>query len=98
MAIVFAHTPVDAPKAGAIRRAAAISAPSVEMPATKTTPSGKPHGSLRVATAGATGTIPGMPETGRTAPRSPWPGSRSSAALRRVGDDRGVDQPLDRRA
>src|SRR5215207_9062653 len=38
-AIVFAHTIVDAPKNGAISRAAAISAPSVEVPTTKTSSS-----------------------------------------------------------
>src|SRR3954447_6745845 len=37
--IVFAHTIVDAPKNGAIRRAAAISAPSVAMPTEKTSSS-----------------------------------------------------------
>jgi hypothetical protein len=34
---VFAQTIVEAPKNGARRRAAAISAPSVEMPTVKTT-------------------------------------------------------------
>ena len=33
---MFAHTIVESPKNGAIRRAAAISAPSVEVPTTKT--------------------------------------------------------------
>ena len=50
---MFAHTTVDAPNAGAISRAAAISAPSVEIPATNTMPSAKPHGSLRVHDRGA---------------------------------------------
>jgi rubredoxin len=36
---VFAHTIVESPKNGAIRRAAAISAPSVEVPTTKTSSS-----------------------------------------------------------
>jgi hypothetical protein len=39
MAIVFAHTIVEAPKNGAINRAAAISAPSVAMPTEKTSSS-----------------------------------------------------------
>src|SRR3954447_9665169 len=38
-AIVFAHTIVEAPKNGAIRRAAAISAPSVDAPTTNTSTS-----------------------------------------------------------
>ena len=43
-AIVFAHTIVESPKNGAIRRAAAISAPSVAMPTTKTSnSSGQPR-------------------------------------------------------
>ena len=36
---MLAHTIVEAPKNGAISRAAAISAPSVEMPTTKTSSS-----------------------------------------------------------
>ena len=44
---MFAHTTVEAPNAGATSRAAAISAPSVEMPATKTTTSAKPQASRR---------------------------------------------------
>ena len=36
MAIVFAHTIVDAPKNGALSRAAAISVPSVAIPTLKT--------------------------------------------------------------
>src|SRR5918993_4478150 len=39
IAIVFAHTIVESPKNGAIRRAAAISAPSVEVPTTNTSSS-----------------------------------------------------------
>src|SRR5215210_480358 len=39
MAMVFAHTIVEAPKNGAISRAAAISAPSVEAPTTNTSSS-----------------------------------------------------------
>ena len=44
---MFAHTIVEAPKNGAIRRAAAISAPSVAMPTVKTSSSS--GGSLRPA-------------------------------------------------
>src|SRR5215203_2785882 len=39
IAIVFAHTIVESPKNGAISRAAAISAPSVEVPTTNTSSS-----------------------------------------------------------
>jgi hypothetical protein len=47
MAIVFAHTIVEAPKYGAINRAAAISAPSVAVPTAKTSSSS--GGSVRRA-------------------------------------------------
>jgi hypothetical protein len=47
MAIVFAHTIVEAPKNGAISRAAAISAPSVAVPTLKTSSSS--GGSVRRA-------------------------------------------------
>ena len=40
-AIVFAHTTVDAPKNGAINRAAAISAPNVDTPTTNTNTSSR---------------------------------------------------------
>src|SRR5919106_290874 len=50
IAIVFAHTIVDAPKNGAISRAAAISAPSVALPTTKTSSSS--GGSVRPAAGG----------------------------------------------
>ena len=39
---MFAHTIVESPKKGAINRAAAISAPSVEMPTTNTSSSRAP--------------------------------------------------------
>jgi hypothetical protein len=54
---VFAHTIVEAPKKGAISRAAAISPPSVAMPTVKTSSSsgGRVRRAAVAAAAGAAG-------------------------------------------
>src|SRR3954468_7263453 len=58
--MVFAHTTVDAPKNGAISRAAAISAPRVAIPTAKTSSSsgGSVRGGCRgAADSGAAGSV-----------------------------------------
>src|SRR3954447_4272599 len=73
-AIVFAHTIVEAPKNGAISRAAAISAPSVEDPTTKTSSSS----GGRAGAAGAAGAVDGGVSS-RVATRRVWRGRLPTA-------------------
>ena len=79
---MFAHTTVDAPKNGAINRAAAISAPNVDTPTTNTNTS--------------KGGRPALPGRGSAVPGAP--ASVRGAATGGVLDDRLVDEPLHGRA
>src|SRR3954467_9651218 len=76
--MVFAHTIVEAPKKGAIRRAAAISAPSVEDPTTNTSSSS----GGRARASGAAGTVGGAVSS-RVATLRVWRGASARGAARR---------------
>ena len=86
---MFAHTIVEAPKNGAISRAAAISAPSVAMPTAKTSSS---SGGRRYVLVGGEIGLSGAadraePITGDVVEGRAWRDSAIGVALSRIVDE-----------